>query len=77
MIKDWILGLKDYLHDIQHDMIMRDAEKIGCKLQDHVIYLDTKKNTKTSMWDDAMSWKEGNLWHYIQQRRISTKAGIK
>lgn len=71
MIRDWILGLKDYLHDIHHDMIMHNAEKMGCKLQEKYTYV---KNNEV-VWDDSRSWKEGSLWHYIQQRRISTKAG--
>ena len=71
MIKDFILGLNDYLNDIVHDSMIKDAKKLGSRLQDEVTTFNSKTKKKTTKWIDAVSRKEGNLWHYIQQRRIS------
>ena len=31
MLKDWILGLNDYLDDIVHDAMIKDAKKLNSK----------------------------------------------
>ena len=71
MIKDWILGLNDYLDDIVHDAMIKDAKKLDSRLQDKVTTFDSKTKKKVTKWVDAISRKEGNLWHYIKQRRIA------
>ncbi len=71
MLKDWILGLNDYLDDIVHDAMIKDAKKLNSKLQDKVTVFDSKTKKKVTKWVDAISRKEGNLWYYIKQRRIA------
>ena len=71
MFKDWILGLNDYLDDIVHDAMIKDAKKLNSKLQDEVTTFDSKTKKKVTKWVDAISRKEVNLWYYIKQRRIA------
>lgn len=59
-----ILGMKDYLKDIWHDYIERKWAKLH----------KTGLSANVVQW---WEWKEGNLKHYINQRRIARKYGKK
>lgn len=59
-----ILGMKDYLKDIWHDYIERKWAKLH----------RTELSRNVDQW---WKWKEGNLKHYINQRRIARKYGKK
>lgn len=61
------LGIKDYIKDCWHDWLRCRVMAYGGKVMDCV--RDTKGNNK--WWTESDSWKEGNLWHYIQQRKAA------
>jgi len=74
LIKDIYLGICDYIKDCYHDNLMRKVLKLGCKMQDKFQTFDSKTNKLSKpIWGEALPWKEGNLIHYIQQRRWSHK----
>lgn len=54
-MKEIILGIKDYCKDCWHDWLMHRLIKT---------YPD--ENIR-----EEWLWKEGNLWHYIRQRKIA------
>lgn len=64
------LGIKDYIKDCWHDWLRRRVMAYGGKVMDCV--RDIKDNNK--WWTESDPWKEGNLRHYIQQRRLSKHA---
>lgn len=59
-----ILGIKDYLKDTYHDWIELKWAKLH----------RTELSRNVDHW---WKWKEGNLKHYINQRRIARKYGKK
>lgn len=65
-VKDILNGIHDYVKDCYHDQMMRDAKELGCVLYDKV----TKKKSN-GMHIVATAWKEGSMWHYIKQRKLS------
>ena len=71
MIKICFLGFRDYMKDLIHDLIMNDAKFIGCRLQEQAQIYNEKTEKFTTKWVESVSHKEGNLWHYIQQRKLS------
>lgn len=68
-MKEVCLGIKDYCKDVWHDWLRRRVMAYGGKVMDCV--RDIKNNNK--WWTESDSWKEGNLWHYIQQRKIAKR----
>lgn len=58
-MKAIIWGICDYLSDCWHDYKVHNGY-----LDDHEKWCISYRLTK---------WKEGNLWHYIRQRRISKR----
>lgn len=64
-MKEIWLGTKDYIKDIWHDWLRRRVMAYGGKV------MDCARNGGSKFWTESDSWKEGNLWHYIQQRRIA------
>ena len=72
-MKQFFLALNDYLEDVYHDSMIKDAKKMGCRLQDKITKFDSKTKRKVTQWVDAQTWKEGNLWYYYQQRKIAAK----
>ena len=65
-MKAIILGIKDYCKDCWHDWLFFRLQKLykdpNCVLTYYNIYTDEFHGT--------VSWKEGNVWHYIRQRRL-------
>lgn len=49
------LGIKDYIKDCWHDWLL--ARLVNTYDNEHI--------------EEDWIWKEGNLWHYIQQRKIA------
>ena len=74
MLKAIWFGIKDYINDIQHDKLLRKAERFNCKVKDKIIRFNKKK--MYTDYIDAVTWKEGNVWHYIRQY-IYTKRNSK
>lgn len=62
-MKEIILGIKDYIKDCQHDWLVRQIKKY--------YFLVESKDETDGYWYPLHSWKEGNVWHYIRQRRIA------
>lgn len=62
-----LLGIKDYCKDVWHDWLRRRVMAYGGKVMDCAINCDSK------FWTESDSWKEGNLWHYINQRKYAAK----
>lgn len=56
-----IWGICDYLSDCWHDYKIRYE------------YKHTKGNRRKWEIVTTLLWKEGNLWHYIRQRRIAKR----
>lgn len=60
-------GIKDYCKDCWHDFLFRNLQK-------HYKGRPIKfTSVATGRLLNITIWKEGNLWHYIQQRRIANK----
>ena len=60
-------GIKDYCKDCWHDWLFKNLRKFYKKMP--ITFYDRK----TGISLDIGKWKEGNLWHYIQQRKIAKK----
>lgn len=73
MLKAIILGIQDYMKDCFHDNVLNDAELMGCKVYTKATTFDSKTQKSKQKWVPDSSWKEGNIWHYIQQRLITRK----
>ena len=56
------LGIKDYSKDVYHDWLVRQYKRFYTKRE----WLDEKVNK-------PIQWKEGSVWHYIRQRKMSYK----
>ena len=63
------LGIKDYCKDCWHDWLRNRLQKV----QGEGIYTYDEK-TGYTYW--VYSWREGSVWHYIQQRRIAKQRKI-
>lgn len=60
-------GIGDYIKDWWHDWLL---DRLQATYPNTTIHLcDQGYNA----YYKAHCWKEGNLWHYIQQRRIANK----
>ena len=59
------LGIKDYCKDCWHDFLFRNLQKYYKRRP--IFYI----NDKTGVRSDLSFWKEGNLQHYIQQRKVA------
>jgi len=57
-------GLKDYCKDVWHDWLSNRLHKS----QGERLYTYDHKEDEIC-W--VFPWKEGNLWHYIHQRKIA------
>lgn len=64
-----LLGIKDYCKDCWHDFLFRNLQK--CYKRCPIKFI----SNQTGVLLDMIFWKEGNLWHYIQQRRIAKRKG--
>lgn len=71
MVKSILLGIQDYMKDCFHDRVAADAEMMGCRLYEKVTYFDGNKTF--NRWVSTVTWKEGNIWHYIRQRLYARK----
>lgn len=62
------LGIKDYCKDCWHDFLLRNLQK----------YYEGRPIKFISIATDRLLdmglWKEGNLWHYIKQRRLAKRS---
>ena len=67
IIKSVYFGICDYHMDCKHDRILKQVLKIGSKMYSDMVTID-KNGKEKHFWGEAYSWKEGNLFHYIQQR---------
>lgn len=61
------LGIKDYLRDIRHDRMVAYIE------DNYYQFVCEDIGDEKFEFVRAPYWKEGNLWHYIQQRKIARK----
>lgn len=62
-----ILGIKDYCKDCWHDFLLRNLQKYYEGRPIRFISIITGRLL------NAFPWKEGNMWYYIQQRKISNR----
>ena len=65
------LGFRDYIRDCWHDWLL---DRLQATYPNATIYFydhgyDADIETR--------HWKEGNLWHYIRQRKIAGKRKTK
>ena len=61
------LGVKDYIKDCWHDWLVCRLKKMyGFK---DLMFYDDYSETYVYI----IGWKEGNLWYYIQQRKIACR----
>lgn len=58
-------GFGDYIKDCWHDFLFRNLQKYYGGRPIKFISIATGRLLNVTIW------KEGNLWHYIQQRRIA------
>lgn len=64
-MKAILLGIGDYCKDVWHDWLVSRMKKIyGSK--DLMFY-----NDYSETYSHIIGWKEGNLLHYIKQRKIA------
>lgn len=61
------LGIKDYCKDCWHDFLLEHLFRCYKKC---VIYFISNQ---TGIRHELAFWKEGSVWHYIQQRKIAKK----
>lgn len=61
------LGIKDYCKDCWHDWLKRRVAKIGSKVY------DCGMCENEQIWFVSVDWKEGNLRHYISQRKVAER----
>lgn len=64
-MKSVILGIKDYMKDTWHDWHLHCVEK---SIGNEPLFCMEK-----DAWVAMLDWKEGNLWHYIAQRKYAAK----
>lgn len=62
-IQEVILGIKDYMSDCWHDWLVRQMKRY--------YFLIEKKEYAGDDWMPLHEWKEGSVWYYIRQRRIT------
>lgn len=62
------LGIKDYLRDIRHDRI------VDCIECDYYQFVCDDIGEEKFEFVHAPYWKEGSVWHYIQNRRIAKRS---
>ena len=61
------LGIKDYCKDCWHDFLLEHLFRFYKRCPIKFI------SNQTGALLDMTFWKEGNLWHYIKQRKIANK----
>ncbi len=61
------LGIKDYCKDCWHDWLRNRLFALYKDNTNKILLVSDKR------YIHLMPWKEGNLWHYIQQRRTANK----
>lgn len=61
-----ILGIKDYCKDCWHDWL---RNRIFALYKGEKIVVSVSHKTYIHL----MTWKEGSVWYYIQQRKIAKK----
>lgn len=61
-----ILGINDYIRDCWHDWLINRVNAYGGKVMDKATY-----SNNTRKWIEAFKWKEGNIFHYIKQRKYN------
>lgn len=72
MLKAVWFGIRDYIKDVQHDKLVDKAEKkFHCKVLDAAIHFGAKKANINYI--DAVTWKEGSVWHYIRQYMFTVR----
>lgn len=62
------LGIKDYLKDCWHDYLVAKLKKFGCAIYD---YIPANTELVSGYLKPAKTWKKGNLWDYIRQRKAA------
>lgn len=63
------LGIKDYCKDCWHDYLVAKLKKFGCAIYDYIPANTTE--LVSGYLDFAKTWKKGNLWDYIRQRKAA------
>lgn len=63
-----ILGIKDWCKDTWHDWLRNRVMAYGGRVYDKAYYDDG-----SYIWYSSDAWKEGNVWHYIRQRKFAKK----
>lgn len=59
------LGIKDYCKDVWHDWLL---DRLQASYPNATIYFYDHGYDANF---ETCHWKEGNLWHYIQQRKAA------
>lgn len=59
------LGIMDYLNDCRHDRVYDIITGDYCQ------WVCDDIGDKKFKFVNSGHWKEGNVWHYIQQRKIA------
>lgn len=64
-MKHILQGIGDYIKDCWHDFLLRHLCKFYKKCV--IFFISNKTGTRS----DLSFWKEGSVWHYIRQRKIT------
>ena len=65
-----LLAIKDYCKDWWHDYLVAKLKKFGCAIYDYIPAKPTALVT-VGYLEPAKTWKKGNLWDYIRQRKAT------
>lgn len=65
-MKNIILGIRDYIKDCCHDWRFHCIEKD----YDYKLYYE---DPDIDYWIPLVDWKEGSVWYYIKQRKLSRR----
>ena len=64
-LKAIVLGIKDYIRDVRHDRLC------GVVNDRYHQYVCEDVGEEEFEFAETYPWKEGSVWHYIEQRRLA------
>lgn len=65
-------GIGDYCRDCWHDWLRNRVMAYGGRVYDHCSVYD-HANQGAYGWVLSDAWKEGSVWHYLIQRKLTQK----
>lgn len=63
-------GIKDYCKDCMHDWHLHYVERHN---GNQPLFYFGDHTECGEVWVALIDWKEGNLWHYIRQRKVGNR----